>query len=420
MTSEPETAVRPEPAAAPTGCPQADTGVHFWSLEDLAALDFDPFLHARLKDTRAARFKMPYGQDSGWLMTRYQDVKQVTSDPRFSRGELVGRTVTSSSPHAIASLKASLNYADPPRLNVMRRVVARAFTGKSMLRLRPAAQATADRLLDGMEAHGAPADLVEHLHGPFPLAVVSDLLGVPEEMRAHMTDWANVVMAPGAAPARSADTKMTVRDSVVSLLELRREDPRDDLAGVLVSAWDSGEISEAEAVSMATAILVSGAHAVRNNSANMVYALLTHPEQLERLRAEPGMIPQAVDELLRFIPHRSGVGLPRIALEDVELAGVTIRRGEAVFASYLAANRDPEVFPEPDRIDFDRGPIAHMSFGNGPHHCVGSMLARMESEIILETLLTRYPDLALAVPAEDIAWQTGALIRGPQTLPVTW
>ncbi|MDI3386053.1 cytochrome P450 [Streptomyces sp. B-S-A8] len=414
MTSEPRAPFGPgtEPAS--------DETVHCWSLDDLQGLDFDPFLHDRLRDGRATRVQLPFGEGSAWLMASYAHVKAATTDPRFSRAELVGRTVTSSSPHAIASQQASLNYADPPRLNDMRRVVARAFTGKSMHKLRPAAQRTADGLLDAMERHGSPADLVEHLHGPFPLAAVADLLGMDQDMRKDMTSWANLIMTPGPAPERSSDARMTVRECVVDLLARRREEPRDDLAGVLAAASDAGEITEPEAVSLATAILVSGAHAVRNNSANMVYALLTHPRQLERLRAEPELIPQAVDELLRYIPHRSGVGLPRIATQDVEIAGVVVRAGEAVYSSYLAANRDPEAFPEPDALDFDRGPIAHMAFGNGPHHCVGSMLARMESEIILATLLDRYPTLALAVPPERIEWQTGGLIRGPKALPVSW
>ncbi|HCA86866.1 MAG TPA: cytochrome P450 [Streptomyces sp.] len=414
MTSDPHTVLKPDTD------PGGDEVVHCWSLDDLQALEFDPFLQERLREERAVRVQLPFGQGSAWLMARYADVKAATTDPRFSRQELVGRTVTASSPHAIASQQASLNYADPPRLNDMRRVVARAFTGKSMQRLEPSAQRTADELLDTMEEHGSPADLVEHLHGPFPLAVVSDLLGMPEELRKDMTSWANVIMTPGPAPARSADARATVRDTIVRLLAHRRAEPADDLAGVLTAASDAGEITEPEAISLATAILVSGAHAVRNNSANMIFALLTHPEHMERLRAEPDMIPQAVDELLRYIPHRSGVGLPRIATRDVEVGGVTVRAGEAVYSSYLAANRDPEAFPRPDNLDFDRGPIAHMAFGNGPHHCVGSMLARMESEIIIATLLDRFPQLALAVPPEQLEWQSGALIRGPKSLPVTW
>ncbi|WP_078910287.1 cytochrome P450 [Streptomyces sp. NRRL S-87] len=413
----------PESHAHPPARPDRKAGsdrVHHWPLDDFEALDFDPFLADRLRDARAVRIRLPFGEGDAWLMSRYAHVKAATTDPRFSRSELVGRTVTASSPHAIASQQASLNYADPPRLNNMRRVVARAFTGKAMQRLRPLAQATVDGLLDAMERSGKPADLVEHLHGPFPLAVVSDLLGMPAALRADMVSWANIAMTPGLAPKASTDALATVRETIVKLLALRRAEPADDLAGVLVAAADAGEITEPEAISLATAILVSGTHAVRNNSANMIYALLTHPEHLARLRAEPELIPQAVDELLRFIPHRSGVGLPRIATQDVEIAGVTIRAGEAVYSSYLAANRDPEVFPDPHTLDFDRGPIAHMAFGNGPHHCVGSMLARMESELMLKTLLDRYPNLALAVPADTLTWQPGALIRGPVTLPVTW
>ncbi|MEV1051291.1 cytochrome P450 [Streptomyces sp. NPDC049887] len=413
-TSEPGT-----PGASDLG-PREDEGVRHWSLEDLRALDFDPFLTTVLRDEPVARIRLPYGEGTAWLVTRHEDVRAVTSDPRFSRRALADLDVTSGSPHAIAARHASLNYTDPPHLTTMRRVVARAFTGGSMERLRPRAQRTADALLDEMERHGPPADLVRYLHGPFPLSVVGDLLGLPEEDRAGMTSWTDVIMAPGAAPARSRAGRKSVREVVEALLVRRRTEPADDLAGVLASAASDGEISDDEALSMATAILVSGAHAVRNNSANMVFALLTRPEQLARLRADPALLPRAVEELLRFVPHRNGVGLPRIATEDVEVGGVRIGAGEAVYCSYLAANRDPSVFPDPHILDLDRPAAAHLSFGHGPHHCVGPMLARMESEVMLATLLRRYPRLALAVPEEEIAWQEGALIRGPKSLPVRW
>ncbi|MGW2560389.1 cytochrome P450 [Streptomyces sp. NPDC001514] len=397
-----------------------ERSVHDWTLEDFPALEFDPFLVSLLRDEPVARIRLPFGEGSAWLVTRYEDVKQVSSDPRLSRKALAEREVTSSSPHAIAAKHAALNYADPPHHNTLRRVVARAFTGRSMQRLRPMAQRTADALLDDMERRGSPEDLMEHLHGPFPLSVVSDLLGLPEDERSEMTSWANVIMTPRPSPSRSKEAKNTVHEVVVGLIDRRHTEPRDDLAGVLAAAVRAGEINEDEAVSLATAILVSGAHAVRNNSANMVYALLTHPEHLARLRAVPELLPHAVDELLRYIPHRNGVGLPRIATEDLVIGDVRIRAGEAVYCSYLAANRDPAVFGDPHTLDFDRGPIAHLSFGFGPHHCVGSMLARMESEIMLATLLDRYPRLALAVPPERIEWEEGALIRGPKSLPVSW
>ncbi|WP_424210765.1 cytochrome P450 [Streptomyces sp. BI20] len=433
MTSDTTTQARPpdepDPPDRPPGSPAEaasaalsahPTAVHDWRLPDLPGLEFDPLLYRLLHEEPVARVRLPYGSGSAWLLTRYADVKAATADPRFSREALATTQVTSSAPNPVSARHAALNYADPPELTRMRRVVARAFTGKSMNRLRPLAQAGCDALLDRMEEAGSPADLMEHLHGPFPLAVVADLLGLEEEARARITSWATVSMSSGPDGEESKAARLRVRGVIVDLLERRRAAPEEDLASVLATAAGSGEITEDQAVSLATAILVSGAHAVRNNSANMVFALLTHPEQLARLRADPALLPQAVDELLRFIPHRSGVGIPRIATEDLEIGGVPIRAGEAVFASYLAANRDPAEFPDPDVLDFDRGPIGHLSFGNGPHHCVGSMVARMESEIMIETLLRRYPNLRLAVPVEELSWQKNALIRGPETLPVAW
>lgn len=394
--------------------------VRAWDLADLPALTFDPLLAGVLRDEPVTRVRMPFGQErDAWLVTRYQDVRLVTSDPRFSRAELVGREVNGMMAHRVAAT-VGLNYADPPEHTRLRKVMTKAFTGRTMKGLRPLAERTAAGLLDTMEEAGPPADLVAQLHGPFPLTVVSDLLGVPPEDRARLADWPDVILSAGPGPQSSEAAKERMRQYIVELLDSRRGGTDDDLASVLARAQEAGEITDAEAVSLATAVLVSGAHAVRNNSANMVYMLLTRPELADRLRAEPELLPQAVDELLRHIPHRNGVGLPRIATEDVEVGGVLIRAGEAVYASYLAANRDPDAFPEPDTVDFDRTGTAHVSFGHGPHHCIGAMLARMESEVMLAALLTRFPKLRLAVDADDIGWQSKGFIRGPKELPVTW
>jgi biflaviolin synthase len=152
----------------------------------------------------------------------------------------------------------------------------------------------------------------------------------------------------------------------------------------------------------------------------LFYILLTRPDLVRRLRAEPEIRPQAVDELLRFIPHRSAVGLSRIATEDVEIQGVRIRAGEAVYVSYPAANRDPGVFPEPGTIDFARYPNAHVAFGFGPHHCPGGMVARLESGLLVDALLDRVPGMRLAVPPDRVPFRKGSSIRGPEALPVTW
>ncbi|MFE9661136.1 cytochrome P450 [Streptomyces sp. NPDC005955] len=415
-TASPAGSAHPSP---PPGRP-AEHPVRDWAVDDLPALTFDPLLSDVLHGEGVARITLPFAGDrhEAWLVTRYEDVKFVTSDPRFSRTALTETTVTGMSGHRVAST-AGLNYADPPYHSRLRKSVQKAFTGQAMKRLRPLAQETCDTFLDRMEEHGSPADLMEHLHAPVPLAVVCDLLGVPRDDRDGLVGWGDVILSM-TTPKAGNEAKARVTAFIVELLHARRDQPSDDLAGALAEAMGAGDITEAEAVSLATAILVSGAHAVRYNSANMVFVLLTRPELMARLRAHPQDLPQAVDELIRHIPHRNGVGLPRIATEDVEVGGASIRAGEAVYASYLAANRDPEVFDDPDTVDFDRQGTAHLSFGHGPHHCMGAMLARMESEVMVSTLLSRFPDLRLAVAPEDVPFQSKGFIRGPRVLPVAW
>ncbi|MDT0447994.1 cytochrome P450 [Streptomyces hesseae] len=393
--------------------------VRFWDVRDLRGLDFDPFMAERLRDEPISRVKLPNGEGHAWFVTRYEDVKFVTSDPRFSRQAVLGRPITRLAPHFIP-LDEAVGFADPPEHTRLRKAVARSFTTRSLDRLRPGAQRAADELLDEMEQEGPPADLMEHLHGPLPLAVISDLMGVPQVDRRQMALWTNVILSAGYGREASERAKNGMAKYFTDLLAQRLAEPQEDLAGELADATAQGGLSTEEAVAIALLIQASAAHAVRNNSANMVYALLTHPEQTARLRAEPELLPQAIEELLRFIPHRSAVGLARIATEDVEVAGVTIKAGEVVHSSYLTANRDPEVFDRPDELDFDREHVPHLSFGHGPHFCLGSMLARLESEIILSSLLRRFPELRLAEPVEKVRWQRNALIRGPENLPVTW
>ncbi|MFI9202463.1 cytochrome P450 [Streptomyces sp. NPDC053048] len=393
--------------------------VRFWDVGDLRGLDFDPFMDRQLREEPVSRVKLPNGEGHAWFVTRYEDVKFVTSDPRFSRQAVVGRPITRLAPHFIP-LDEAVGFADPPEHTRLRKSVARSFTTRSLERLRPGAQRAADALLDQMEEQGPPADLMKHLHGPLPLAVISDLMGVPPVDRPQMAKWTNVLLSAAFTRQASEEAKEAMAGYFTDLLAARLDKPQDDLAGDLAEATTQGDLSTEEAVAIALLIQASAAHAVRNNSANMVYALLTHPGHLARLRAEPALLPQAIEELLRYIPHRNAVGIARIATEDVEVAGVLIRAGEVVHSSYLTANRDPAVFDNPHEIDFDRAHNPHLSFGHGPHFCLGSMLARLESEIILTSLIARFPKLRLAEPVEDIRWQRGALIRGPENLPVTW
>ncbi|MDV9191382.1 cytochrome P450 [Streptomyces sp. SR27] len=398
----------------------ADTPqVHFWAVPDLTGLDFDPLLARLLHEDPVTRVRLPHGEGHAWLVTRYEDVKFVSVDPRFSRRAVRGRSITRVAPHFIP-MEGAVGFADPPDHTRMRGVVARAFSVRALRSLREHAQDVMDRLLDRVEEHGAPADLMDLVNRPFPLAMVSALMGVPEGDQPLMARWSDALLSAGAGREAGERAKADMGRYFTELVGRNHGTGQEALAAVLADAVDDETLTEHEAVGLAVLIQIGGAHAVRNNSANMVYALLTHPEHLARLRAEPGLVPQAVDELLRYIPHRNAVGLSRIALEDVEVGGVTIPSGDPVYVSYLTANRDPAVFPDPERLDFDRGYNPHVAFGHGPHYCPGSALARIESEILVESLWTRFPDLRLAVPEDQLRWQRGALIRGPETLPVIW
>ncbi|MBO8186895.1 cytochrome P450 [Streptomyces spirodelae] len=383
-------------------------------------LEFDPFLGAAVARP-PFRIRLPYGEGDCWLATRYDDVRFVTSDPRFSR-DIVGRPTPRMTRHLVP-LDSAVSFVDPPGHSRVRSVVAPAFGRRAVEGARTRAWEIVDGLVDTMVAAGPPADVVRHVVSPFPLAVVGELMGVPAEDRPQLRDWAEALLRRAhddAAHAEAERVKAAARGYFRELAAHRRFRPADDLMTRMVTAVDGGRIDEEELLALATLIGLNGWHAVRNNAANMVYLLLTRRRLRERLLAEPDVLPRAVEELLRWIPHKNGVGQPRIATEDVEVSGVLIRRGEVVQVSYVAACRDPRRFPEPDEIDPDRQGPPHLAFGNGPHHCVAPLLARMEAEVLLSTLLRRLPGLRLAVPGEEVAWQRSVLIRGPVGLPVTW
>ncbi|MFE9555588.1 cytochrome P450 [Streptomyces sp. NPDC006703] len=393
--------------------------VRFWSVDDVEALDFDPAMQEMLEDGRLARIRMPHGEGEAWVATKYEDVKLVTTDPRFSRAELAGRDVTRLAPHFIP-LDDAVGFTDPPYHTGLRKTVAKMFTRRRVEQLRPRAEKIAGDLLDAMEQAGPPANVMEHLNTPFSVAGISELMGVPQEDWSRILDWTLLVISSVHGRRRSEQAKEEIGAYFDALATQRMAEPRDDVLSHMAAAEREGQLSRQELVAFAVLMEVSGINSVRFNSANMVYLLLTHPEHHARLLAEPELLPQAVEELLRYIPHRNAVGMGRIATEDVQVGEVTIRCGDPVYASYVAANRDPETFDNPHSLDFDRSFNPHLAFGNGPHYCAGPWLARMEMQVMLRGLLDRFPGLRLAVPPSDIRWRRGELIRGPEVLPVTW
>ncbi|MFI1755430.1 cytochrome P450 [Streptomyces sp. NPDC020571] len=392
--------------------------VREWPAVDLPGSDFDPVLTELMREGPVTRISLPNGEGWAWLVTRHDDVRLVTNDPRFGREAVMDRQVTRLAPHFIPA-RGAVGFLDPPDHTRLRRSVAAAFTARGVERVRERSRGMLDELVDAMLRAGPPADLTEAVLGPFPIAVICELMGVPATDRHAMHTWTQLILSSSHGAEVSERAKNEMNAYFSDLIGLRSDSTGEDVTSLLGAAVGRDEITLTEAVGLAVLLQIGG-EAVTNNSGQMFHLLLTRPELAERLRSEPALRPRAIDELLRWIPHRNAVGLSRIALEDVEIKGVRIRAGDAVHVSYLAANRDPEVFPDPDTIDFDRSPNPHVSFGFGPHYCPGGMLARLESELLVDAVLDRVPGLKLAVAPEDVPFKKGALIRGPEALPVTW
>ncbi|MFJ9819088.1 cytochrome P450 [Streptomyces sp. NPDC101151] len=398
--------------------PETLPPIRHWPAVDLTGTDFDPVLAELMREGPVTRIQLPNGEGGAWLVTRYDDVRMVTNDPRFSREAVIGSQVTRLAPHFIPD-RGAVGFLDPPDHTRLRRSVASAFTAKGVERIRDQARAMLDRLVDELLRNGPPADLTAAVLSPFPIAVICELTGVPAADRHGMHIWTQLILSSAHGKEVSENAKREMSAYFSDLVELREGSTGEDVASLLGAAVGRDEITLEEAVGLAVLLQIGG-EAVTNNSGQLFYLLLTRPDLVARLRSDPMIRPKAIDELLRYIPHRNAVGLSRIALEDVEIRGVRIRAGDAVYVSYLAANRDPEVFPEPETIDFSRSPNPHVAFGFGPHYCPGGQLARLESELLVDALLDRVPGLKLAVPPRQVPFRKGALIRGPEALPVTW
>ncbi|GGJ39095.1 cytochrome P450 [Streptomyces brasiliensis] len=389
-----------------------------WPALDLTGVDFDPVLTELMREDPVTRVRLPNGEGWAWLVTRYDDVRMVANDPRFSREAVMDHPVTRLAPHFIPQ-RGAVGFLDPPDHTRLRRSVATAFTANGVERVRDKARGMLDELVDELLEDGPPADLTSAVLGPFPISVICELMGVPAVDRHSMHSWTQLILSSSHGRPVSEKARNEMGAYFSDLIGLREGSRGEDVTSLLGAAVGHGEVTLEQAVGLAVLLQIGG-EAVTNNSGQMFYLLLTRPDLVRRLRAEPEIRPKAIDELLRYIPHRNAVGLSRIAMEDVDVGGVRIRAGDAIYVSYLAANRDPDVFPDPERIDFDRSPNAHVAFGFGPHYCPGGMLARLEAELLLDALLDRVPGLRLAVPPEQVPFRKGALIRGPESLPVTW
>lgn len=386
------------------------------------ALEPDPFMTRMRMEAPVTRVRMPYGEGDAWLVTRYEDVKVVTADRRFSRAAVIGKDFPRITPAPIAQSEA-INLMDPPQLNRVRRLVVKAFTTPQVEALRPWTKQTVETLLDTMAEHGPPADLVKHLADELPLMTICELLGVPAPDRPQLRQWAMAMMSMRADDRVSAaEAKAGLRTYFDKLTVARRANPGDDLISALATARIGDDLlSDPELSVLVMLLMLTGHDTTTYDICNSSYTLLTNPGHLAQLRARPDLLPAAIEEMLRFIPFRQGVGIPRVALEDVALNGVVIKAGDMVHVSYLTANRDECVYDRPDELDFDREhAVPHMTFGYGSHHCLGSHLARMVIQVAIGGLLARFPNLRLAVTPDEVEWNKESIWRYPLALPVAW
>jgi cytochrome P450 len=356
---------------------------------------------------------------TGWLVTRYDDVRRLLGDPRLSKGGVVSPIgyLVDLPDDIQQGLTRHMLTADPPDHTRLRRLVTAGFTTRRIEALRPRVQEIADELLDEM-AGRARVDLIDEFAFPLPLQVICELLGVPIADRVEFREWSNVIVAGIAAREQLPGAMTSMLGYLRELIARKRRQPADDLLSALIAVSDEGDrLTRDELTSTVFLLLVAGHETTVNLIGNGVYLLLTHPDQRERLRTDPALLPVAIEEFLRY---ESPVHLAtfRVTTEDVEVDGQVIPAGQPVLISLLSANRDEDRFAEPRRFDITARETSHVAFGHGIHFCLGAPLARLEGQVAFASLLRRFPDMRLAEPGRRIAWRPGSLMHGLAGLPV--
>ena len=390
----------------------------------------DPYpLYRQLRDA-APVLRSGFGP---LVLSRYDDCVSVLRDPRLGRGTSL-RSEGDSGPVGFGSLDAdperrqrffeqagnNMLFADPPDHTRLRRLVSRAFTPKRIEALRPAVQRMVDEVLDHMAGAGA-VDVMEVLAFPLPVAVIGELVGVPASVRPSFQPLvrAGTAALDPAAPAEVLEEATAAMERMrayfAELVGERRSEPTDDLLSGLVGARDAGDaLNDDEVIATAILLFAAGFETTTNLIGNGLLALLEHPDEMRRWREDPALAPLAVEELLRWdSPVQVNM---RTALEPAELAGEHLDPGDVVIVLQGGANRDPARFDRPEELDLSRPGNAPLSFGMGIHHCLGAGLARMEGELVFNSVLARFSGIAGA--SEEVEWRPNLTLRGLASLPV--
>lgn len=363
-----------------------------------------------------------------WYITRYEDIVTVLRNNDWVVKNLQNALPESAETpvkpgHAILKLiNQNMLFADPPDHTRLRALVTQAFTPRRIDALASQIQGFTDRLLDQVAAQGE-MELIHDLAYPLPMLVITAMLGVPDQDGDQVREWSKAIISPGSHGINWRQRKRRIRafvDYIDAMAQERQQNPRDDLLTALVQAEESGgKLSPEELSSMVVLLLVTGHDTVVNLIGNGAVTLLRHPEQLALLQERPSLWPTAVEEILRY-DGPVETSTTRWAKVDFELHGHHIKRGDLVRVVLTSANRDATQFEQPHIFDVQREHNRHIGFGFGIHYCLGAPLARLEGQITLATLFTRFPKLRLAIPDAEINWRSGVLFRGPKTLPLRW
>ncbi|MEU2310160.1 MULTISPECIES: cytochrome P450 [Streptomyces] len=380
-----------------------------------------PTGYAPLREQRPLARVTLYDGREVWLVTGHAAARALLADPRLSSDRRRAEFPVPTERFAgIRDRRVALLGQDDPEHQRQRRMMIPSFTVKRASGLRPAIQRIVDGLLDTMIEKGPPAELVSAFALPVPSMVICDLLGVPYADHEFFEEQSRrLLRGPTAEDTRAARARL--EEYIGGLIDAKQRDsePGDGVLDELVhQQLAQGTLERADVVLLAVILLVAGHETTANMISLGTYTLLENPARLAELRADPTLLPAAVEELMRMLSIADG--LARVALEDIEIDGTTIRAGDGVFFSTSVINRDPDQYEDPDVLDFHRPARHHVAFGFGIHQCLGQNLARAELEIALGTLLTRLPGLRLAAPAETIPFKPGDTIQGMLELPVTW
>jgi len=389
----------------------------------------DPFpVFAEVRELGAVHEVTLADGHRAWLVVRYDEARAALNDPRLSKDMhaalATGADLVAEGLPGPAFARHMLSV-DPPDHTRLRRLVSAAFSPRRVEGMRPRVQTIVDDLLDelALQESDSRADLVAAFAFPLPFTVICELLGVPEPDRAALGQGLTALLVPTSSPAQYARAK-EASDAVVAMLgalvQVKQDTPGDDLVSGLISARDGDErLNNQELLSTIFQLIVAGHDTTTSLLGNSVVALFRNPAQLAQLRSDPSKIAAAVEEFLRYdppVPHSTF----RYAIEPVEIGNVTIPAGAQVVISLAAANRDAGRYSSPELLDIGRAEARHLAFGHGIHHCLGAVLARMEGQLALGSLLRRFPELRLAVPAGDLHWGhgDGLVLRGLSELPV--